>query len=97
MGGVGGWNLLLLEAPGEVGWRDVVEKNTEEMNRCLHQVTTRITNHGIVVAGEREGEREREGGRERGEREREREIVKGGDMTAACTCTMYDVMHTISM
>ena len=92
MGGVDGWNLLLLETPGEVGGRDVVEKNTEEMNRRLHQVTTRITNHGIVVAGERERGR----GRERG-REREREIVKGGDMTAACTCTMYDVMHTISM
>ena len=73
MGGVGGWSLLLLETPGEVRGRDVVEKNAEEMNRSLHQVTTRITNHSIVVAGERERERER--GRER-EKEREREMKR---------------------
>ena len=50
---------MLLETPGEVRGRDVVKKNAEEMNGRLHQVTTRITNHSIVVTGERERERER--------------------------------------
>ena len=88
MGGVGGWSLLLLETPGEVRGRDVVEKNAEEMNRRLHQVTTRITNHSIVVAGEREGEGEKE-------REREREIVKSGDMEYDSSMYMYKCTQSV--
>ena len=51
---------MLLETSGEVRGRDVVKENAEEMNRCLHQFTTRITNHSVVVTGKREKERERE-------------------------------------
>ena len=93
MGGVGGWSLLLLETPGEVRGRDVVEKNAEEMNRRLHQVTTRITNHSIVVAGEREREGGRESGRER-ERAGER-LSRGGIWDYDNSMYMYKYTQSV--